>query len=230
MGPTRTHQHAYHQRARGCRLGVILHLPQTTPDDRTVLGVHMESLKDAIRERGVVLSERILIVNSFLNHQVDTVLLDEIGRAFAGIFKECAPTKVMTAAVSGIPPALATGLHLGIPVIYARKTRPSTMGGDVYRGTARSATTQQVMDLIVKRPFLSPLDRIVIIDDFIAWGHTIKALCDIIDASGATLVGIGAAIEKVFLNGRSQFEREDVPIHSLVRIRKMHPDGTIEFE
>jgi xanthine phosphoribosyltransferase len=190
----------------------------------------MDSLKDAIRERGTVLSERILIVNSFLNHQIDTVLLDEIGHAFSDIFKDMSPTKVVTAEVSGIPPALVAGLHLGVPVIYARKTKPSTMGGNVYRGIARSATTEQVRELIVSRSFLSPSDRVVIIDDFIAWGHTTKALCDIIDSSGATLVGIGAVIEKVFLGGRSLFEREGVPIHSLVRISSMCPDGTIEFE
>lgn len=189
----------------------------------------MESLKRKILNEATVLSEKIIVVNSFLNHQIDSKMMDEIGDAFSELFKDMKATKILTAEASGIPPALATGMKLSIPIIYARKTKPLTMGNDVYKGIARSATTERTLEIMVQKAYLTSKDRVLIIDDFISEGYATKAMCDIVDQAGATLVGIGTVIEKTFLHGRKRFERPGVPIFSLVRIKSMDKDR-IELE
>ena len=186
----------------------------------------MELLKEKILSEGVVLSEKIIIVNSFLNHQIDAGLMEAIGTEFARIFADAGATKILTAEVSGIPPALATGMKLSVPVIYARNTRPSTMGGDVLRARVRSATTDTEYEIVVKRDYLSTDDRVLLIDDFISEGYATSALCDIVRSAGARIVGVGTVIEKAFLGGRSRFEEGlDAPVHALVRIMHMGEDG-----
>lgn len=195
------------------------------PSNRARVPV-MELLKEKILSEGVVLSEKIIIVNSFLNHQIDAGLMEAIGTEFARIFADAGATKILTAEVSGIPPALATGMKLSVPVIYARKTRPSTLGGDVLRARVRSATTDTEYEIVVKRDYLSPDDRVLLIDDFISEGYATSALCDIVRSAGARIVGVGTVIEKAFLGGRSRFEEGlDAPVHALVRITHMGEDG-----
>jgi xanthine phosphoribosyltransferase len=190
----------------------------------------VESLKEKIASEGVVLSEKIIIVNSFLNHQIDAGLMEEIGSQFASLFSGSGATKILTAEVSGIPPALATGMKMSIPVVFARKSKPSTMGDEVYRASVTSATSEKRLEILVKKEYLSPSDKVLLIDDFISEGYATKALCDIVASAGATIVGIGTVIEKSFLHGRDRFKDEvDAPIHALVKILKMGPEG-IEFE
>ncbi|MHC1605216.1 MAG: xanthine phosphoribosyltransferase [Candidatus Methanofastidiosia archaeon] len=190
-----------------------------------------EELKERIAKEGIVLSDKIIAVNSFINHQIDCVLMDKIGNEFAVFFKDKCATKVLTAEASGIPPALATGMKLSIPVIYARKTKPKTMGKNVYKAIAISATTGKSAEIVVKKEFLNKSDKILIIDDFISEGVTTLALCEIADAAGAKIVGFGAIIEKIFLKGREKFEKEGIPIHSIIKIKSMDKkSNTIVFD
>ena len=182
----------------------------------------MRELRDRITREGQNLGRGILKVDSFINHQVDAGLMmdagDELGRRFACV----RASKVLTAEISGIAPALTTALALQIPVIYARKTKPITMPEQVYHDTAPSHTKGKMVELLVSPEVLQAADRVLVVDDFLATGQTIAALARIVQQSGATLVGIGAVIEKTFEGGRellaSQFS---VPIESLVVIRDM---------
>ena len=186
----------------------------------------MKALKERILKEGRNLGGGILKVDSFINHQVDPQLMVEVGKELARRFRHLGVTKVLTAEISGIAPALTTALALGVPVVYARKTRPITMTDGTYRQEAPSHTKGKTVELLVSREFLRPEDRVLIVDDFLATGKTIGALVRIVEMSGATLVGIGAVIEKAFEGGRRRLSHLDVPIESLVVITDMS-DGRI---
>lgn len=188
----------------------------------------MEALKERIRREGVNLGHGILKVDSFLNHQVDAWLMMLIGKEMARRMGRLGATKVLTAEISGIAPALMTAWALDIPVVYARKTKPITMPDHALRESAPSHTKGHSVELMVAPEFLTPADRVLIIDDFLATGNTINALIRIVRQSGATLVGIGAVIEKSFEGGRAALEDLGVPIESLVIITDMS-DGRIVF-
>ena len=188
----------------------------------------MEVLKERIKREGRNLGRGILKVDGFVNHQVDPELMVEVGRELAGRFGDAGATKVLTAEISGIAPALTTALALGIPVIYARKTKPITMPERVYRQTAPSHTKGHQVELMASPEFLRPSDRILIIDDFLATGQTIFALVRLVEEAGAELVGIGTLIEKAFEGGRAQLEGLGIPIESLAVIANMS-DNRIVF-
>ena len=188
----------------------------------------MEVLKERILKEGKHLGHGILKVDSFVNHQVDAQLMMLLGREFARRFGYLKPTKVLTAEISGIAPALATAFALDVPLLYARKTRPITMPDNAYREVAPSHTKGKVVELLVSPEFLRREDRVLIVDDFLATGQTIMALVRIVEKAGATLVGIGAAIEKAFEGGRELLEPLGVPIESLVIIERFE-DGRILF-
>jgi len=186
----------------------------------------MEALKQRILAEGSNLGRGILKVDSFLNHQIDTHLMFEVGRELARHFADADVTKVITAEISGIAPALATAHALNVPVIYARKTRPVTMTGPVFVEVAPSHTKGSDVFLMVSAEFLGPGDRVLVVDDFLASGATIEALVRLIEHAGAMLIGIGAAIEKRFEGGREGLEYLDVPIVSLATVTDMS-DGKI---
>lgn len=189
----------------------------------------MRVLRERILAEGRNLGRGILKVDTFINHQVDASLMMAAGEELARRFRPLGATKVLTAEISGIAPALATALALGVPVIYARKARPVTMPADAFRETAPSHTKGRIVELFVSPEIISPADRILVVDDFLASGQTISALVRIVQRSGATLVGIGAVIEKSFEGGRSFLAEHGVPIEALVTVRSME-DGRIEFE
>ena len=188
----------------------------------------MEALKERIKREGQNLGRGILKVDSFINHQVDPELMVAVGRELAGRFGGAGATKVLTAEISGIAPALTTALALGIPVVYARKSKPITMPEQVYRQIAPSHTKGRQVELMASPEFLRPSDRILIVDDFLASGQTISALVRLVEEAGAELVGIGTLIEKRFEGGRAQLEKLGIPIESLVVIADMS-DGRIVF-
>ena len=188
----------------------------------------MGALKERIEREGRNLGRGILKVDSFINHQVDPELMMTVGRELAGRFANVGATKVLTAEISGIAPALTTALALGIPVVYARKTKPITMPEHVYRQTAPSHTKGRNVELMASPEFLQPSDRILIVDDFLATGQTIAALVKLVEEAGAELVGIGILIEKRFEGGRALLEELGVPIESLVVITDMS-NGRIVF-
>ena len=144
------------------------------------------------------------------------------------MFRHVNPTKVLTAEISGIAPALATGYALGIPVVYARKTKPITMPDTVFLTTAPSHTKQREVEIMASPEYLRAGERVLIIDDFLATGQTILALARIAQAAGAQVVGVGALIEKTFEGGRQALSGLNVPIESLARIVSMD-DGQIVF-
>ncbi len=187
----------------------------------------MQALIDRIRNEGRNLGNGILKVDGFVNHQLDPGLTMEMGAEFARRFAGLGVTgvtKVITAEVSGIAPALATGYVLGVPVVYARKSRPITMQNGAYSATAPSHTKGGLVELIVSPEYLTPNDRVVLIDDFLASGETIAALADVIFQCHATLCGIGCVIEKEFEGGRERLAHLGVPIVSLAQIESMDGD------
>ncbi len=181
----------------------------------------MEALKNRILAEGKNLGGGILKVDGFINHQVDPQLMDACGREFAVRFAHIKATKVLTAEISGIAPALTTALHLGVPVVYARKAKPITMPDQVYLTLAPSHTKGRTVELIVSPEYLGHGERVLIIDDFLATGHTILGLARLAQAAGATVVGIGAVIEKTFEGGREVLKPLNIPIESLAIIRDM---------
>lgn len=188
----------------------------------------MQALKDRIRKDGRNLGGGILKVDGFINHQVDPALMEACGREFAQHFKDSGATKILTAEISGIAPAVTTGMHLGLPVVYARKNKPITMPDQVFLTLAPSHTKGRMVELIVSPEYLSGGEKVLIIDDFLASGATILGLARLAQTAGAQIVGVGALVEKTFENGRSALEVLGVPIVSLVAITNM--DGnSIEF-
>jgi xanthine phosphoribosyltransferase len=181
----------------------------------------MKALKERILLDGQNLGGGILKVDSFINHQVDPTLMMEAGKELAAFFAGIGTTKVLTAEISGIAPALTTALHLGVPLVYARKTKPVTMTEPVYVEAAPSHTKGVSVFLMCSPEFLSPGDRVLIIDDFLASGQTIRALVRMVSHAEAELVGIGALIEKGFEGGRDDLEPLGVPLHALVTITDM---------
>ncbi len=188
----------------------------------------MDSLKLRIITDGKNLGNGILKVDGFINHQVDPKLMDECGRELAARFSRLKATKVLTAEISGIAPALTAALHLGVPVVYARKQKPITMPNEVFLTLAPSHTKGRTVELIVSPEYLGRDERIIIIDDFLASGQTILGLARLAQTAGATIVGIGAVVEKTFEGGRDLLKSLNVPIESLAIITDMS-GGKIVF-
>jgi xanthine phosphoribosyltransferase len=184
----------------------------------------MDALKERVLREGKNLGNGILKVDGFINHQVDPLLMDTCGREFARRFRSVGATKVLTAEISGIAPALTTGFHLGVPIVYARKQKPLTMPDQVYLTLSPSHTKGNIVELIVSPEYLAGGERILIIDDFLASGATIWGLVRLAHAAGATIVGVGALIEKTFEGGRQALSSLGVPVESLVRICSMEGD------
>ena len=184
----------------------------------------MNLLKERILADGQNLGGGILKVDGFVNHQVDPGLMEACGRELAKRFEQVGATKVLTAEISGIAPALTTAQHLGLPVVYARKSKPITMPDQVFLTLTPSHTKGRTVELIVSPEYLGTGERILIIDDFLASGQTILGLVRLAQAAGATIVGIGALIEKNFEGGRAALAHLDVPIHALAVIRSMEGD------
>jgi xanthine phosphoribosyltransferase len=190
----------------------------------------MEALKERIRKEGKNLGNGILKVDSFINHQVDPTLMLAAGGALAAHFGAMGITKVLTAEISGIAPALTTALALGIPVVYARKTKPITMPSDIYLENAPSHTKGKEVSLMVSPEFLGAGDKVLIIDDFLASGHTILALVRLAKQSGAEVVGVGAVVEKSFEGGRARLEALGLRVRSLAVITAMTDDEIVFAE
>jgi xanthine phosphoribosyltransferase len=190
----------------------------------------VKALIERIRAEGRNLGRGILKLDGFINHQLDPTLTLAMGQEFAHRFARVGVTgitKIITAEVSGIAPALTTGIVLNVPVVYARKTRPITMPAGYYRAEAPSHTKGGIVELIVSPEYLLPSDRVLLIDDFLATGKTIAALADLVHQCGATLCGIGCIVEKLFEGGRQELAHLNVPIISLAVIESMEGDTIV---
>lgn len=187
----------------------------------------MQILKDRIQSHAQHLGNGIVRVDSFINHQIDSVLMQIIGEEFARRFKNTKPTKIFTAETSGIAPALATGIALKIPVVFARKHKPMTMGNNSFKASSISPTHEHAVELLLSGEYMTPTDRVLIIDDFLASAKTLKALTQLVSQSGAQLVGIGTVIEKVYAEGRKELADLNVPVESLAAIAGFDGDKLI---
>ncbi len=187
----------------------------------------MQVLEERIAREGKNLGGGILKVDGFINHQVDPVLMDECGREFARRFRDIGATKVLTAEISGIAPALTTALHMKLPVVYARKHKPITMPDQVFLTLTPSHTKGRTVELIISPEYLAGGERVLIIDDFLASGATILGLVRLAQTAGARIVGIGALIEKTFEGGRQALSHLNIPIESLAMISSMENEHFI---
>jgi xanthine phosphoribosyltransferase len=186
----------------------------------------MKFLVDKIKAEGRHLGNGILKVDSFMNHQIDPVLMSEVGNEFARQFAQYSPTKVLTAETSGIAPALATAMVLKIPVVFARKKKPITME-HMLEESAPSPTKGGVVNLMISTEYIYAGDRVLIIDDFLNTALTIDALIKLVTRSGAELIGIGAVIEKVYNKGRIVLKDVKVPIVTLAKIERIDGDDIV---
>jgi len=184
----------------------------------------MRELRERIEREGKNLGNGILKVDGFINHQVDPVLMDACGKELADRFQDIGATKVLTAEISGIAPAVTTAYHLKLPLVYARKHKPITMPDQVFLTLSPSHTKGRMVELIVSPEYLGHTERVLIIDDFLATGATILGLVRLAQTAGSSVVGIGALIEKTFEGGREALSMLGVPIHSLVQITSMQGD------
>lgn len=185
----------------------------------------MTELVARIRREGRVLPGGYLKVDGFLNHRLDPELTLAMGHAFRERFDALgvgAVDLIVTAEVSGIGPAFATGVAYGVPVVYARKKRPATMPGPVLEAQAPSRTKGGTTPLIVSPEVLGAGDRALLIDDFLASGLTIAALAGLISGVGARLVGVGVVIEKTFQGGRARLAHVDAPVVALAAVDELN--------
>lgn len=180
----------------------------------------MELLKEKILKEGKVFPGNILKVDNFLNHQVDTELMYQIGKEFAGLFSGEGITKVLTIEASGIAIGCFTAHEIGVPLLYAKKGVRKNQS-EVYTSKVMSYTHGKVYDISVSKEYLNKEDRVLIIDDFLATGEALCGLIDLIGQAGATLVGCGIVIEKAFQNGGENLRKKGIRVESLAKIAKM---------
>ena len=189
----------------------------------------MELLKQRIRKDGKIRGTEVLKVDSFLNHQMDVDLFDAIGAEFKRRFDGCEINKILTIEASGIGIACLTALHFDCPVVFAKKTKTNNIYADVYTAEVYSYTHQRSYDIVVSKDFLSPGDRVLIIDDFLAKGSALNALIKLIRDAGATPVGAGIVIEKAFQEGGRELRESGFRVESLARIGAMSQKDGIQF-
>ena len=185
----------------------------------------MKLLEQRILRDGIVKDGDVLKVDSFLNHQIDALLLDQLAAEFQRLFADLPITKVITVEASGIAIAYATALRFGVPMVFAKKNQTRNIAGDVYSTRIQSFTHGRVYDVIMSKQFLGPEDHVLIIDDFLANGCALEGLISIVKESGATLVGCGIAIEKGFQEGGKKIRAMGVKLESLAIVESMSKDG-----
>lgn len=190
----------------------------------------MKLLEDRILKDGRCLGSDILKVDSFLNHQIDVALVAEMGREFARLFGGLGVSKILTIEASGIPIAYAAAHAMGdLPLVFAKKTAPSTMVDGFYSAPVKSFTKGTVSSVIVSKRYLSQQDVVLLIDDFLAHGEAASGLYEICRQAGAKCVGLGAAIEKKYQGGAEKLRKLGLRVESLAVIASLE-DGKIEFD
>ena len=190
----------------------------------------MNFLEERIARDGIVKEGNVLKVDSFLNHQMDIRLFDEIGAEFKRRFADAGINKILTIEASGIGIACIAARHFDVPVVFAKKSRSINIEGEVYVAEVESFTHKCKNNVIVSKKFLNPEDRVLIIDDFLANGCALQGLISIVNESGATVEGIGIAIEKGFQPGGRIIRNLGYHLESLAIVDSMNAeDGTISF-
>ncbi|EOP08520.1 xanthine phosphoribosyltransferase [Bacillus sp. WC2507] len=188
----------------------------------------MKVLQEKILNEGKVLSGDVLKVDAFLNHQIDPVLMQEIGKEFAKRFKEENITKIVTIESSGIAPAVMAALELGVKVIFARKRKSLTLQDNMYVANVYSFTKKETNEISLSRNHIDENDRVLIIDDFLANGQAALGLMSLVEQAGASIAGIGIVIEKAFQDGGKKLREQGVRVESLAEIASLD-NGTVTF-
>lgn len=178
----------------------------------------MELLKQMIKEHGELRPGGVVVVSGFLNHRMNTELIDRIGEEFYRIFADKKPTLILTVEASGIGIACLAARYFGVDVLFAKKSQSRNLSGDTYSSLVRSFTRGTVFDVRVEKKYISADDRVLLIDDFLADGEALKGLIDITHQAGAEVVGTGICIEKAFQPGGERIREMNIDLHSLVRI------------
>ena len=181
----------------------------------------MRKMEEKILAEGEILSGGVLKVGSFLNQQIDTAFMREIGEEIADMFKGEEVTKILTIEASGIPIAVSAGFAMELPVVYAKKNKSSNISGDVYSTVVQSFTHGNKNHVIVNKEYISPDDKVLIVDDFLAHGSALTGLIEIVEMAGATVVGCVAAIEKGFQLGGDRLREKGYRVESLAIIEEM---------
>ena len=190
----------------------------------------MKLLEERIRRDGTVKAGNVLKVDSFLNHQMDIDLFNEMGKEWARLFADRPVTKILTVEASGIGIACVAAQHFHVPVVFAKKTQSLNIDGEVYTTKIESFTHKRVYDVIVSKKFLSPEDHVLILDDFLANGCALEGLLEIVQKAGATVEGIGIAVEKGFQKGGDLIRSKGVRLESLAIVESMDAEtGEITF-
>ncbi|MCM3572572.1 xanthine phosphoribosyltransferase [Mesobacillus subterraneus] len=189
----------------------------------------MELLVEKIKNEGTVLSPSVLKVDSFLNHQIDPQLMQEIGKEFAERFADCGVTKILTIESSGIAPAVMAGLQMNVPVVFARKRKSLTLIDDLITASVYSFTKKEANEISVSKQYLSKNDRVLIIDDFLANGQAALGLAEIASKADASIAGIGIVIEKGFQDGGSLLRDKGYRVESLATICSLE-EGIVRFD
>ena len=188
----------------------------------------MNFLEERILRDGIVKEGNVLKVDSFLNHQMDAGLLDEIGKELYNRFKDCGVTKILTIEASGIAIAYAAARYFGVPFVFAKKSKSVNIDSEVYSAEVDSFTHKCTNNVIVSKKFISAGEKILIIDDFLANGCALEGLISIVKSAGAEVAGIGIAIEKGFQDGGKKIREQGVPVKSLAIVDSM-TDDSISF-
>lgn len=190
----------------------------------------MKLLEERIRKDGTVKAGNVLKVDSFLNHQMDIDLFNEMGKEWARLFADCKITKILTVEASGIGIACVAAQHFHVPVVFAKKSQSVNIDGEVYSTKIESFTHKRVYDVIVSKKFLHPEDHILIIDDFLANGCALEGLIDIVNKAGASVEGVGIAVEKGFQKGGDLIRSKGIRVESLAIVESMDDKtGEITF-
>lgn len=190
----------------------------------------MKLLEERIQKDGIVKSGNVLKVDSFLNHQMDITLFNAMGKEFKRLFQDAGVNKIMTIEASGIGIACVAAQYFDVPVVFAKKSQSVNIDGDVYSTQIESFTHKRVYNVIVSKKYLSPNDRVLIIDDFLANGCAMNGLLDIVSSAGAVVAGIGIAVEKGFQKGGADLRTRGYRVESLAIVDAMNEKtGEITF-
>lgn len=190
----------------------------------------MELLKQRIMEEGIVLNNRVLKVDSFLNHQIDPKLFVAMGKEIAERFKDKGIQRIVTIEASGIAVALPVAIEMDVPLVFARKKKSILMTDDVYHSVVYSYTKEENYDVTISKRFLPEGEKVLIIDDFLASGEAAMGLCKLVESAGDTVEGIAIVIEKSFQPGRERLERAGYDVQSLVRVKVFENDCCVFIE
>lgn len=190
----------------------------------------MKLLEERIKKDGIVKEGQVLKVDSFINHQMDIELFNEMGKEFKRLFADKPINKILTIEASGIGLACIIAQHFQVPVVFAKKAKSINLDGEMYTTKIESFTHKRVYDVIVSKKFLTREDHVLIIDDFLANGCAVSGLIELVESAGATIEGVGIAIEKGFQKGGSMLREKGLQVESLAIVESMdHETGEITF-